>query len=276
MMTFNVLFFALVITVSVDSAPEWNDLRVTWGLNVQTDFQQQPRTALEAQKQGFHPVGFKTCNGSGVYNGFAYAKDEDYALTLLYDIKGYIAGIQIGVTQEQYEKTGYPSTKIQPPFVHSEERYVLTAYFTDPSRICTRGRTQQQFETEGTGTDLWIQTGNRPTDVTRIPKKEMNVSSTKWSEGKCFVSMGKHYWYDIKVGMDCEAFFPVFLLYNGGKLNAFGWALLADLQSSHYEHPGVSVIGAFMKQVPHCVSKITHRLSTMHIYLTSTPMLDAC
>ena len=54
---------------------------------------------------------------------------------------------------------------------------------------------------------------------------------------------GKHYWYDVKEDMDCETFFPVFLLYNGGKLNGFGWAMMEDLPSDHYEHPGVNVIG---------------------------------
>lgn len=37
--------------------------------------------------------------------------------------------------------------------------------------------------------------------------------------------------------MKCEDFFPVFLLYNSGKLTGFGWAVEADIKSSRVEHP---------------------------------------
>ncbi|GFR79248.1 hypothetical protein ElyMa_005868900 [Elysia marginata] len=274
---------SLAITTSVvstfsfgNSEPEWDDLRVTWGPNVLTKYKPQPRTQQDAVNHGFRLVGSTTCDGTGVYNGFAYVKDNDYSVTLLYDKNGYIAGIQHGITKEQAEKAGYPSKKLQPPFVYTDGRLVLTAYFTDPSKICTEGRTQAQFNTEGTGTNLWIQTGNTPSQVTLIPRQQSALSTTKWVDGKCFITMGEHYWYNIKPDMDCDTFFPVFLLYNGGKLNAFGWAFLADLESPNYEHPSISVLGAFIQQVPTCISKITHPISTMHIYLTSTPLLDAC
>ena len=52
-----------------------------------------------------------------------------------------------------------------------------------------------------------------------------------------FLATGQHYWYNISRDMDCENFFPVFLLYNGGRLNGFGWNTQGDLKSSRYEHP---------------------------------------
>lgn len=51
---------------------------------------------------------------------------------------------------------------------------------------------------------------------------------------------GVHYWYAATRDMSCDNFFPVFLLYNGGVLNAFGWAFQADLSSSRFEHPTTS------------------------------------
>lgn len=51
------------------------------------------------------------------------------------------------------------------------------------------------------------------------------------------ITIGVHYWLDATRDMSCDRFFPVFLLYNGGVLNAFGWAFQADLSSSRYEHP---------------------------------------
>ncbi|KAK3690946.1 hypothetical protein RRG08_021643 [Elysia crispata] len=242
-----IVFIALALTAFVDSAPEWDDLRVTWGPNIYTKFNQQPRTVADAKEQGFKLVGPAECGGSGAYNGNAFIKNDDYALTLLYDKNGFIAGIQHGITKELAEKTGYPSKKLQPPFVFVDNRYVISAYFTDPSKICTEGRSAKEFKDEGTGTDIWLQTGNTPSEVTLIPKQQKDVAGTKWVEGKCFITMGVHYWYDIKPDMDCDTFLPVFLLYNGGELNAFGWAFLADLPSPHYEHPGISVIGVSLQ-----------------------------
>jgi hypothetical protein len=43
--------------------------------------------------------------------------------------------------------------------------------------------------------------------------------------------------------MNCEDFFPAFLLYNGGKLNAFGWATMGDFKSNRYEHPPSFALG---------------------------------
>ncbi|GFO02749.1 hypothetical protein PoB_002925400 [Plakobranchus ocellatus] len=273
--TASVLLVTFVILVG--ATPEWDDLKVTWGVNIFSKFKSQPRTMADAVNNGFKHVGPKICDGSNRYNGLAYVKDNDYALTLLYDINGFIAGIQIGITEDQAEQTKYPSPKLRPPFVndgYTMDRWVLTAYFTDPSKICTEGRTKEQFDEEGTGENLWIQTNANPMKLMKIAKKEENIEAP-WVKGKCFYTMGNHYWYNITDNMDCNAFFPVFLLYNEEKLNGFGWALVADLPSSHYEHPGKETFGLFMESVPKC---LTNRgpISTMHIYMTSFPWLNAC
>ncbi|RUS88544.1 hypothetical protein EGW08_003720, partial [Elysia chlorotica] len=211
------------------------------------------------------PVGKST----GVYNGVAYAKDGDLSVTLLYDVNGFIAGIQHGSSREVYGNLGFPSVKLQPPFNLVDNRYVLTAYFVDPSTICTSGRTQADFDSDGTGTGLWIQNGSTPDQVTQVPYYQTGLSGTNWTEGKCFISMGKHYWYNVHPDTECDAFFPVFTLYNGGILEAFGWAFLADLSSSFYEHP--TRYSAFMKVVPDCIRNLTGRFSTMHIFFTYAP-----
>ena len=57
-----------------------------------------------------------------------------------------------------------------------------------------------------------------------------------------FIQIGVHYWYNSRKDMSCDEFYPVFLLYNGGKLNAFGWAFNAALTSNRVEHPPKSSI----------------------------------
>ena len=37
--------------------------------------------------------------------------------------------------------------------------------------------------------------------------------------------------------MPCEDSFPMFLMYNNGELNTFGWAFQVELQEPIWEHP---------------------------------------
>ena len=70
--------------------------------------------------------------------------------------------------------------------------YVLTAYFVDPSTICTTGRDASSLQKEGTGVGLWLQNGTDPIKNSfQSPMQESDVGSTKWVKGACFPSMGK-------------------------------------------------------------------------------------
>lgn len=115
-----------------------------------------------------------------------------------------------------------------------------------------------------------------------IPLDESSLSDS-WTRGKCFVTMGVHYWGDVD-GVKVDAatsnanLMPLFLLYNRGQLNAFGWAFNAQLSSNRYEHPTSSVFGLFFDSVPKFLTDSTQSggVSTMHIYLDSTPAFDWC
>lgn len=70
--------------------------------------------------------------------------------------------------------------------------YILTAYFVDPSTICTSGRDASRLKNEGTGTGLWLQNGTNPIkDSFSVPLYENAANNTKWVKGACFPSMGK-------------------------------------------------------------------------------------
>lgn len=56
--------------------------------------------------------------------------------------------------------------------------------------ICNHGRTSGQFQTQGTGTDLYIQNGTDPMASVRIPHQESAIGSTAWVKGHCFPAMG--------------------------------------------------------------------------------------
>lgn len=57
--------------------------------------------------------------------------------------------------------------------------------------ICSTGRTAEEFESQGTGTMLSIQTGTTAASLMRIPMDESDVTSTtQFVEGQCFYVMG--------------------------------------------------------------------------------------
>ncbi|XP_055997302.1 uncharacterized protein LOC130047090 [Ostrea edulis] len=247
----------------------WDGLKVTWGLNPFNSFNNMPRTETEAKTAGFTLIS--GC-GQSPFLGKRYMKDNDPAVILIYDVNGYIAGIQAGV--QTGLSNGYPSSKLQNhPFVKDGDKHYITAYFVNPASICTHGRTAGQFGAQGTGTDLYLQNGTDPMASIRIPHQESDIGSTRWVKGHCFSAMGVHYWYDISLDMSCDRLYPVFLLYNGGVLNAFGWAFKAELSSSRYEHPSQATFSAFMNPVPNCLYH-SGKLSTLHIYLNGSPQTN--
>ena len=58
-----------------------------------------------------------------------------------------------------------------------------------------------------------------------------------------FYLLGQHSWYNVTAEMSCDDFWPMFLLYNGQELDAFGWAFQGNYESPRYEHPTADVLG---------------------------------
>lgn len=248
----------------------WNDLKVTWGINPfdSNNFQSLPRTVSEALSKGW--VKEKDCSQ---INGNRYVLNGDRAAMLIFNAQGIIAGISSYVPKNL--PFNFPSKKIQPLFNDEGEFYTITAYFVDPASVCSPSLSQKQV----TGDRLIIKGSGKELN---IPLVQSNLTSF-WTFGKCFYTMGAHYWADIEgkeltENVDSDNFVPLFLLYNKGKLNGFGWAFNADLPSKRYEHPGQDVLGMFFTKIPKFFSDSTKsgKLSTLHIYLDSTPQLNFC
>ncbi|XP_078587699.1 uncharacterized protein LOC144868872 [Branchiostoma floridae x Branchiostoma japonicum] len=258
---------------------EWNDLKVTWGLNQlfsSTVFDSLPRTESDALAEGW--VDFSrgaSCDGD-FYRGSRYIKDNDPAVMLLFDKNGYIAGIQMGARKNELS-ANIPAPQIMNMWNDDGDMLVITAYFIDPASVCT-GRSDATFTLEGTGVGLYLQNGPNPeADYELIPRDEDNLATTLWTKGGCFYTMGQHYWYDTSADMDCEDFFPVFLLYNSGRLNGFGWNINADLTSNRYEKPAVDSLSMFFQDTPACFEQHAQRgLTTMHIYMDDSPSFNFC
>lgn len=272
------IFFHLLVFCFAE--PTWTTLRVTWGKNVFSshNFAKMPLTIGETADKGFSKLPGE-CN-DGKFLGHRYIKNKDPAAILIYDSKGYIAGIQTGIPKHFFNEVNvsYPYSR-KPSFqldrIDDEEIYFLTAYFVNPSTICKSERTEEQFD-ENIGTGLWFQNGSNPiVDSVNIPLYQKNISDTQWTKGGCFPSMGRHYWYNISEDMNCNDFFPFFLMYNRNKLTGFGFAIVGNFQfTNRYEHPPKNSFKMFLTPVPECLNEefdIAGGFTTFHIYFTVNP-----
>uniref|UniRef100_A0A1W7R968 Venom protein n=1 Tax=Hadrurus spadix TaxID=141984 RepID=A0A1W7R968_9SCOR len=276
--TFVVLFSIVGICAT---EPTWTTLRVTWGLNVLSKhvYAKLPLTTSETAEYGFHEIREGCADGK--FRGRRYIKDNDPAVILIYDSKGFVAGIQSGLPIYEVDrvKTTYPFSS-NPIFQLFDDTYFRTVYFMDPSYICKSNRTKKEFK-NNIGTGLWIQNGSNPNvNLIKVPIKKDELKSTKWTKGKCFVSMGRHYWHDVKKDMSCDNFFPYFLLLNRGKLTGFGFASVGNFEfSTRFEHPKKQDFSKFFDPVPQCLENEfdqTGGFSTMHVFFSVRAWNLAC
>lgn len=266
----NNLIAIISFLVVVKCSAQWNDLKVTWGVNPLSwsNFASLPRTESDALKNKW--TLDKSCSNG--LNGNRYVLNGDRAVMLIFSSKGLIAGIAAGIPKNL--PFNFPSQQQQLYFNDEGDFWSITAYFIDPSSVCSDRRLYS------TGDRLVFKSDSFSRNVSL---DEPNIEKF-WTKGKCFYTMGNHYWANIRgiqLDKNCEPddFLPIFLLYNKGKLNGFGWAFNANLSSPRYEHPPKSSISGFFAEVPAFFSdptKSSNKLSTLHIYLDSSPRLNFC
>uniref|UniRef100_T1J4X8 Uncharacterized protein n=1 Tax=Strigamia maritima TaxID=126957 RepID=T1J4X8_STRMM len=261
------------------SDPEWNTLRVTWGVNLASEnvFTKIPLKVKKATNDKGYIKDSTRSSCSGKFLGDRYVQPKKPGIALLYDHSGYFVGLQ----------TYFPKSALQKSSLYIEDNVsgnnsnVLTAYFVDPDIICTTGRTKSQYEAQKIGNALYIQNGSNPLrDYIKVPLYENETVSNHWYKGSCFTSMGVHYWYNISKDMNCDNLLPLFLVFNHGKLTGFGWAIQDKIPNNvHFEYPDKDNLKRFFDSTPRCLKDIYTRgsgLSMMHVYMNSKPWNLLC
>merc|ERR1712088_170755 len=149
--------------------------------------------------------------------------------------------------------------------------FVTTAYFIDPMRICNGGRTQEEFDVEGTGNRLLFQNGPTANDVMVIPLTLDSIDAdTTWFRHYCFLNMGRHYFqlnYDVNA--PCDDLTPIQLIYSGGVLNGFVWQHPAALEGDRWETVTDFALSQIVDRPPQCLYDLVANpgVKTMHTYV---------
>jgi len=245
-------------------------------------FKNLPLTESDAIDEGFRKIS-EDCANNGLFSGNRYFLDGDTAVIVLYDSQGYVAGIQTGFLKSLIDSSNVAYEYNREPFVldniDGEDYYVLTAYFVNPDVICASGRTPQEFEDNPLGTELNLVGGTKNQGESLIPNFESELNTTLWTPGKCFPAMGMHYWYNMRSDMDCKnELYPVFLLYDQGELNGFGFAVGGNFENPRFEHPPVFTLPQFINPLPQCLKDLGNEygLTTLHVYLKPKPLTIEC
>ena len=173
-------------TLSLGSSPQkqnWYNYKTTWRLAPQNGFFDQPRTVKEAVENGWRLVS-NDCSSNANFPGTRYASPEGSStpgIIFIYDVNGFIAGTHSVIPQSKtYQDKYFPWT--QSPWYRSDkvlgqDVLLTTAYFVDPEIICEGGRSQAEFEVQGTGNQLLFQNGPKISDHIRAPLKQIDADS---------------------------------------------------------------------------------------------------
>ena len=198
---------SLLVIRGCPKPPVWPHLKTTFpgrhSLFSGKAFEEQPRTLGELQSQGW--VRISKCADNHLkyllhllatcctclnltflphsFPGERYIRNYgEKDIVIILDDKGFIAGMQSVIMKDYTSNDQDYNFSNNPYYVsgdwNGEEAYFVTAYFVDTSIICNGGRTTEEWEREGTGSRLAIQSGPTNRDLLHIPlkKKEMCAS----------------------------------------------------------------------------------------------------
>merc|ERR1711976_8099 len=269
----------LLCLVVAASAANWPNLRTTFGLNPFGNiFYPRPMTAAGAESEGWQLLD--SC--AGQFLGQRYADPTDPSLILIYDEAGYIAGSQNGLLLSDLDLATVPFDTMAAYTLgdfFGTEAYFTTAYFVDPAIICAGGRSEEEFNSQGLGDRLLIQTGSTE-DLVTIPLTQDEADNTAdWFNHFCFLGMGEHYMqFNYEPDQSCFDILPVQILYDGGVISGWVWQHMAMLPGDKWEHPDEMAVAAIIDRPPVCVGELLEApgLSTMHHYFYDNPWFIIC
>jgi hypothetical protein len=280
----------LACFIVISTADQWPNLKTTFGLNpFGNAFESQPRTQEEAISYGYSPISEDNAC-AGKHLGFAYGDPNEPSLVLLFDEAGYIAGVQsvfLDSAADSAFSDHHHAAYTEGTFFE-EKAWFTTAYFVDPAYICAGGRTEDQWNSQGTGDRLWIQVGETPDNFVKIPLTQAEADGAEnWHKHWCFLGMGTHYMeFNYEIDQDCNEVLPVQILYDQGVITGFVWQHNAYLTGARLRHPccqfsldgNTHAVNMIIDRAPQCAldMAVTPGLSTLHHYFYSYPWLTLC
>merc|ERR1740123_1120963 len=278
--SFIIVMIALSTAQLIGDTP-WDTIKTTF-----PKFLPVPLNQSEAIRQGWKAI--KTCDDT-ITPGNVYAAvingTVDFSSMPIFNADGQISGFIIGMrtpgalainaTNSPY-KSYYTSINGTAPISF----WGIEAMFRDPSTVCTAGSTLDiSF-----GDRLWFANDNH-SSYTKVPLNESThaLNDADWSLGACKdvpFRMGDHWWRYLSTDGDCNDAYPIFVLYDGGVLHAWGVAMGNEdrpfYNSTRWEHPAGATLTSFFLEgeAPTCLAAQSKLYNSQHVYMTSSVLVD--
>jgi len=256
--------------VSIQADQTWYNLKTTWGPTPLNGFYDQPRTVEEANYAGWVQVSNDCAEGASIPGNLMAPPEADPEMVLIFDVNGFIAGMH-SVVAKKFVSAGFDfGASKWYRSVDALDAFVTTAYFVDPAIICQGGRSQAEFDMEGTGNRVWFQNGPTTADVLNTPLTlDEADADAYWYKHYCFLNMGRHYFnlnYD--VNGSCDDLTPIQLIYSGGVLNGIVWQHPAAMPQARWESVNSFGLSQIVDRPPQCLYDLVESpgVRTMHTY----------
>jgi len=261
----------------------WDDLRVTWGYTPGGAYNRLPRNTFDATQDGW-VQNSQDCLNGGRFSGFQWVDPRDDGVALLFDLRGFVAGIQSMVPQSELlvpgSKVNYAKTPMYRNYtLNGKEYFVITAYFVEPSLICTTS--DSDSGNIGSESLVFFQNGGSINELKVAPKNRSVAISQGWTKNQCIPGMGWHNFFEVEKyeQTDCTEVQPTCILYNEfDEMHGFCLTFAGLASSPRYEHPNSAGIEASLGNAPQCLLDQTDLIgaTTIHVYFDNAPWLVGC
>jgi len=279
--SFTILCLA-VCASQIQAFEFWDDLRVTWGPSPIGAYNRLPRNTVDAAKDGWLKVS-ETCENGGRFSGFQYIYPADDGVALLFDTRGFVAGIQSMVPQSEIlvegSKTNYAKIPMYRNYTLNGKTYfAITAYFIHPTIICSGGNGNGNI---GAKSQIYFQNGPTDNHLKIAPKNRTEAELQGWTRNQCIPGMGWHNFFEVEkyTPTDCSEIQPTCILYNEfNEMHGFCLSFGGMSTSPRYEHPNSAGIEAVLGNAPQCLLDQTDLIgaTTIHVYFHNNPWFVGC
>ncbi|KAL5007801.1 hypothetical protein ScPMuIL_016607, partial [Solemya velum] len=245
-----------------------------------------PRTDSEAKNEGY--IRQNDVCKTDKYHGFLYSKDGNTNTMPIYDLNGFIVGIQSAIpgNMKGYNSANktisLPPHGVMPPIMLGEtdskgiQMYTVTAYFRHPGVIC-----RPSARNISLGKGLFIQMAYNPEKEFEMIPLESRDLTPDWIMGNCMPKMGLHFFKNLSRNLPCEQLYPLFLMYDmEGKLGAFGWTFQGRPMMSHaaalswfHLTPELYPFKFELSQLPPCMMNKDFQVFGINIWLRNPESL---
>jgi len=222
-------------------------------------------------------------NGGDFY-GFQYVHPDDSGVALLYDVNGFVGGVQALLPHDELMVDGGTTEWGEIPMYQNQTidgvtYFIVTVYFVRPDALCEQN--ENDDGNIGANSQVYFQNGRGIENLKIAYKHRDEATDNGWTVNNCVRGMGWHNFFEVEryADHDCNRMQPTCILYNEiGEMFGFCLIFPGTGTSPRYEHPNALAIRAVLGETPQCLVDQVNDIgaTTIHFYFNNAPWNVGC